>query len=110
VPISLSPLGVGAGGASGRRWTIGPAKRWLVGDADSGVTRANTVIAAHGEGTGATGDRSQRHNAPVDLERMSWLTTALACLLTAAILLVQGYVGYAGVSFAVAVSAAINLK
>ncbi len=40
---------------------------------------------------------------------MSWLSTVLACVLTAVILLSQGYVGYAGVSFAVAVSAAINL-
>ena len=46
----------------------------------------------------------------MDLARVSWLTTVLACLLTAVILLSQGYVGYAGVSFAVAVSAAINLS
>jgi hypothetical protein len=46
----------------------------------------------------------------MDLERMSWLTTVLACVLAAVILLLQGYVGYAGVAFAVAVSAAINLK
>ena len=45
----------------------------------------------------------------MDLARVSWLTTVLACLLTAVILLLQGYFGYAGVSFAVAVSAAINL-
>ncbi len=53
--------------------------------------------------------RRNRHNATVDLARMSWLTTVLACLLTAIILLVQGYYGYAGVSFAVALSALINL-
>jgi hypothetical protein len=45
----------------------------------------------------------------MDLARMSWLTTVLACVLTAVILLSQGYVGYAGVSFAVAISAGINL-
>ncbi len=45
----------------------------------------------------------------MDLARVSWLTTVLACVLTAVILLSQGYVGYAAVSFAVAVSAAINL-
>jgi hypothetical protein len=45
----------------------------------------------------------------VDLARMSWLTTGLACLLAAVILLLQGYYGYAGVSFAVALSALINL-
>ncbi len=47
--------------------------------------------------------------AAMDLARVSWLTTVLACVLTAVILLSQGYVGYAAVSFAVAVSAAINL-
>jgi len=45
----------------------------------------------------------------VDLARIGWLTTVLACLLTAVILFVQGYVGYGGVALAVAISAAINL-
>jgi hypothetical protein len=38
-----------------------------------------------------------------------WLLTVLACLVAVLILLVQGYFGYAGVTFAVAISAAINL-
>jgi hypothetical protein len=45
----------------------------------------------------------------VNLGRIAWLITVLACLVTAAILLLQGYYGYAGVTLAVAVSAAINL-
>jgi hypothetical protein len=45
----------------------------------------------------------------VDLARMAWLVTVLACLITALILLLQGYFGYAGVTFAVALSAGINL-
>lgn len=45
----------------------------------------------------------------MDLARVAWLTTTLACLLAAAILLMRGEYGYAGVSGAVAVSAAINL-
>jgi hypothetical protein len=45
----------------------------------------------------------------VDLARAAWLTTVLACLLAAAILLWKGYLGYAGVTFAVMLSAAINL-
>jgi len=40
---------------------------------------------------------------------MAWLTTVLACLLAAVILVIQGYLGYAGVAFAVSLSAAINL-
>jgi hypothetical protein len=45
----------------------------------------------------------------VDLARIGWLATALACLVAVLILLLQGYYGYAGVTFAVALSAAINL-
>jgi hypothetical protein len=46
----------------------------------------------------------------VNLGRVAWLVTVLACLVTAVILLFQGYYGYAGVTLAVAVSAAINLS
>jgi hypothetical protein len=45
----------------------------------------------------------------VDLARIGWLATVLACLVAVLILLLQGYYGYAGVTFAVALSAAINL-
>lgn len=45
----------------------------------------------------------------MDLGRIAWLATALACLLAVVILLLEGYYGYAGVTFAVALSAAINL-
>jgi hypothetical protein len=48
-------------------------------------------------------------NTAVDLARIGWLATVLACLVAVVILLVQGYYGYAGVTLAVAVSAAINL-
>ena len=46
----------------------------------------------------------------MDLARIAWLATVLACLIAVLILLLQGYFGYAGVTFAVAVSAAINVK
>jgi hypothetical protein len=45
----------------------------------------------------------------MDLARMAWVVTVLACLVAVTILLVQGYYGYAGVTLAVAVSAGINL-
>jgi hypothetical protein len=45
----------------------------------------------------------------VDLGRIAWICTVLACLVTVAILLIDGYYGYAEVTFAVAVSAGINL-
>jgi hypothetical protein len=45
----------------------------------------------------------------VDLARLGWLVIVLVCLVAVVILLLEGYFGYAGVTFAVAVSAAINL-
>jgi len=45
----------------------------------------------------------------VHLARIGWLLTVLASMIAALVLLIQGYYGYAGVTFAVAVSAAINL-
>jgi hypothetical protein len=46
----------------------------------------------------------------MSLSRLAWLLTVLAGLVTAILLLVSGYTGYAGVSLAVALSAAINLR
>ena len=45
----------------------------------------------------------------MDLTRIAWLITVVVALVTALLLLLAGYTGYAGVSVAVAVSAAINL-
>jgi hypothetical protein len=45
----------------------------------------------------------------VNLGRAAWMVTSLACLTAAVIVLLEGYYGYAGVTFAVAVAAAINL-
>jgi hypothetical protein len=48
-------------------------------------------------------------NNVVDLARIGWLATVVACLIAVLILALQGYYGYAGVTLAVAISAAINL-
>ncbi|HEY2259491.1 MAG TPA: hypothetical protein VGH45_07245 [Solirubrobacteraceae bacterium] len=45
----------------------------------------------------------------MDLARIGWLATMLACLVAVLILALQGYYGYAGVTLAVAASAGINL-
>jgi hypothetical protein len=45
----------------------------------------------------------------VDLARLGWLGTVLALMIAVVILAVDGYYGYAGVTLAVAASAAINL-
>jgi hypothetical protein len=45
----------------------------------------------------------------MQLSRLAWLVTVGVCLITALILLLSGYDGYAGVTLAVAVAAGINL-
>jgi len=48
-------------------------------------------------------------NDVMDVTRVAWLTTVFVALLTALLLLLAGYTGYAGLGVAVAASAAINL-
>jgi ABC-type Fe3+-siderophore transport system permease subunit len=50
-----------------------------------------------------------RKNRGVAIERIAWLVTVLVALVTALLLLLSGYVGYAGLGVAVAICAAINL-
>jgi hypothetical protein len=45
----------------------------------------------------------------VDLARFAWLSAVLVLLVAVLVLALQGYLGYAAVTFAVAVSAAVNL-
>ena len=45
----------------------------------------------------------------MDLARLAWTATSIACLIAVLILVLQGYFGYATVTFFVALSAAINL-
>jgi hypothetical protein len=45
----------------------------------------------------------------VAITRIAWLTTVLVALITALLLALEGYVGYAGLGVAVAASASINL-
>ena len=44
------------------------------------------------------------------LSKITWLATVAVCAIAAVILLLSDYYGYAGVVFAVALSAAINLR
>jgi hypothetical protein len=45
----------------------------------------------------------------VSVTRIAWMATVFVALLTALLLLLAGYKGYAGLGLAVAISAAINL-
>jgi hypothetical protein len=46
----------------------------------------------------------------MDLARIAWLLTVVTCLIAVVILAFNKYYGYAGVTLAVAASAAINLR
>lgn len=48
-------------------------------------------------------------NAGMSITRVAWSVTVLVALVTALLLLLAGYTGYAGLGVAVALSAAINL-
>ena len=68
------------------------------------VRRTDSVRRPAAAAVGAGGK-----NALVPLNRIAWLVTVIACLLTAVLLLISGYQGYAAVFAAVGASAAINL-
>ena len=51
----------------------------------------------------------EHEDVAAGLGRIAWLITVLACLIGAAVLGVRGDYGYAGVTLAVALAAAINL-
>jgi hypothetical protein len=63
---------------------------------------AQTALKPHRSGAEARIDE-------VNLVRAAWLMTVLVCMIAVAILASQGYLGYAGVTLAVAISAAVNL-
>jgi hypothetical protein len=51
-----------------------------------------------------------RHNAqPMQLQRIAWIVTVGACLITSLLCFLSNYEGYAGVFLAVGASAAINV-
>jgi hypothetical protein len=49
-------------------------------------------------------------NVRVDYARFGWLAVVFVCAITVLVLAIQGYSGYAGVTLAVALAAAINLR
>ena len=57
---------------------------------------------------GVMGPRREYPSVP--LPKIAWSVTVAICVIAALILLLSGYVGYAGVVFAVALSAGINLR
>ena len=45
----------------------------------------------------------------MDLARIAWLVTVVACVIAVLVLVLEGYVGYAAVTLAVGISAGLNL-
>ena len=45
----------------------------------------------------------------MSLSRAAWIVTVLICVVASVVLIISGYQGYAGLVFAVGLSAAINL-
>jgi hypothetical protein len=73
------------------------------------VERGNRALERAIGAAGPSFPRSAGENRPVDLARIAWLVTVGACLIAVLVLVLQGYLGYAAVTFAVALAAAINL-
>lgn len=63
-----------------------------------------------GEPSSVTGPLPIGKDARVGFNKIAWLVTVAAALVTALLLFLAGYNGYAAVAIAVAASAAINLR
>ncbi|MEA2150457.1 MAG: hypothetical protein QOD69_2287 [Solirubrobacteraceae bacterium] len=62
------------------------------------------------DATSATGPDTIGEDDRVPLQRIAWLVTVAAALITALLLFVSGYNGYGALAVAVGLSAAINLR
>jgi len=62
------------------------------------------------EASSATGSLPIGEDAGVPLQRIAWLATVAAALITALLLFVSGYNGYGALAIAVGLCAAINLR
>ena len=64
----------------------------------------------HGEASSVPGPFPIGEDAAVGFNKIAWLVTVAAALVTALLLFLAGYNGYGAVAVAVALSAAINLR
>jgi len=62
------------------------------------------------EASSATGSVPIGEDGAVPLQRIAWLATVMAALITALLLFVSGYNGYGALAIAVGLCAAINLR
>ena len=87
---------------------LSPSPPATDGLAEQQATDANGARPATLDEPRVTGPRG-RENADVDLGRIAWVVTVLGCLVAVVVLVLEGYYGYAGVTLAVGLAAAINL-
>jgi hypothetical protein len=62
------------------------------------------------EASSVTGSLPIGQDCPMPLQRIAWLVTVAAALITALLLFVSGYNGYGALAIAVGLCAAINLR
>jgi hypothetical protein len=70
---------------------------------------AGQALPAPAPSASTARNRASGENDRVNLARVAWLLTVIGCLVAVVVLALNGYLGYAGVTLAVALSAAINL-
>jgi len=110
VSPTVSPVRIGEGEVFYVAGGIAVGLRPLRGHAEG--ASGGLSVGTEPENTGvqdqsATPEEPQHD--PVNLARIAWAITALVFLVAAVILLARRETGYAGVTFAVALSAAINV-
>jgi hypothetical protein len=107
---TVSPVRVGKGEVFYVATGFAGGLRPLRGRADG--ASGGLTVGTEPENTGVEDQPAtpeEHQHDPVNLARIAWASTALVFLIAAVILLARRETGYAGVTFAVAISAAINL-
>ena len=102
-PVRLLGDEPGQGIAPGRHHAVSYERRLAHGGAQLAQVGEGGIGAQRG------GHGRPTQYAPMPLPRLAWLITVGIALIVALVLFLDGYSGYAGVSLAVAASAAINL-
>ena len=67
-------------------------------------------VEGRSDASSVTGPEPIGEDARMPIQRIAWLVTVAAALITALLLFVSGYNGYGALAIAVAASAAINLR
>jgi hypothetical protein len=102
--ISLLDEAAGQIGQLARALSIGITR----GDETARGVEQDSGVDVRG-GVDEAPDVHRGQNSRVPLARISWIAAVAICVVAAALLLISGYSGYAGVLVAVGAAAAVNL-